>query len=255
MTEHQNNEYQLLMLFKKICEENSLRYWLIGGTLLGAVRHKGFIPWDDDIDVAMPEDDFRKFLSLGCTLPEPYCIQTEANDPFYPFLFAKLCDTSKPFPHSNRKGPMGCYIDIFPFEYCKRPNLLSRFKFNITNIISYVLQIKLEWTEDRPYRNLFARIMYIVFRQQSVERLRKIRTGLLNSIKSKSESDYFVSIAGTYKAECEFYPISWFCTEAQMDFEGQMLQVPCGWHECLTQNYSNYMILPPKNERVARHSK
>ena len=103
--------FRLLRAFSEICEENGLRYFVVGGTLIGAVRHRGFIPWDDDIDVSMPLDDFRKFTELARELPGSFALQSEETDPRYPFVFAKLCDTiTTPWGSistSSRLSPQG----------------------------------------------------------------------------------------------------------------------------------------------------
>lgn len=114
MTEEQSQMFRLLRAFSEICEENGLRYFVVGGTLIGAVRHRGFIPWDDDIDVSMPLDDFRKFTELARELPGSFALQSEETDPRYPFVFAKLCDTRYAYDTGYDNHPMGVYIDIFP---------------------------------------------------------------------------------------------------------------------------------------------
>lgn len=111
---------RLLKIFSAICAEAGLKYWLDGGTLLGAVRHGGFIPWDDDVDVKMPIDDYRRFLALAPDLlPYDIFLQTKETDPAHPASWAKLRDRFSymndpggPFPYSQ-----GIPIDIFPAVY------------------------------------------------------------------------------------------------------------------------------------------
>ena len=92
LEETQDRLFELLVYFDELCRANDLRYWLGYGTLLGAVRHQDFIPWDDDVDVLMPREDYEKLLSLEeCALDEDHCLVSYRNSPF-PFSFTKLCD-------------------------------------------------------------------------------------------------------------------------------------------------------------------
>ena len=116
-------QLHLLYVFDRICKENELTYCLSGGTLLGALRHDGFIPWDDDLDVAMPMSDFRRFLSIAprC-LPKDVILQKPGDEPRSGYRFAKLRDVDSFFfePHSRvpTSAPNGIYLDIFPYEDC-----------------------------------------------------------------------------------------------------------------------------------------
>ena len=111
---------RVLKVFDKVCREAGLRYWLDSGTLLGAVRHGGFIPWDDDVDVKMPIDDYNRFLALAPEeLPYDIFLQTKASDPGHPVSWAKLRDRFSfmddpggPYGYSQ-----GIPIDIFPAVY------------------------------------------------------------------------------------------------------------------------------------------
>ena len=87
----QLEELKILKMFKKICEENDLRYYLLGGTLLGAVRHDGFIPWDDDVDVCMPREDYEKFQKIADKqLEKPYYLRSLENNNDYRYCFARI---------------------------------------------------------------------------------------------------------------------------------------------------------------------
>ena len=88
MNELQKCQFEILKEFIKVCKENNLQYYLVGGTCLGAVRHKGFIPWDDDIDVAMPRKDFNKFVALQDKFPKHLFIQTYKTDKNFIYNYA-----------------------------------------------------------------------------------------------------------------------------------------------------------------------
>ena len=114
---------RLLVIFKafaEVCEKHNLSYFLNGGSCLGAIRHKGFIPWDDDIDVMMPREDYEKFLTLQKEYEgTPYFIQCWKTDPHYIYGYAKLRDSSTTFiedNYVNHRINHGVWIDIFPID-------------------------------------------------------------------------------------------------------------------------------------------
>ena len=109
---------RILMAVDKTCRENQLRYYIWAGTMIGAVRHKGFIPWDDDIDIAMPRPDYERFIAHSKEwLPQPYEFVCAENDPRYPLPFGKVQDASTTLierTHLHYLG--GIYIDVFPID-------------------------------------------------------------------------------------------------------------------------------------------
>ena len=119
MNELQKCQLEILKEFIRICKENNLQYYLVGGTCLGAVRHKGFIPWDDDIDVAMPRKDYDKFITLQDQMKKPYFIQTYKSDKNYIYNFAKVRDSSTTFVENFfacSQMNHGVWIDVLPLD-------------------------------------------------------------------------------------------------------------------------------------------
>lgn len=120
MNELQKKQLEILKEFIRVCEKHHLTYWLIGGSALGAARHQGFIPWDDDIDVGMPRKDYEEYLKLQYEYEgTPYFIQSWRSDPRYMYTFSKLRDSSTTYiesfwacHHYNH----GVWVDIFPFD-------------------------------------------------------------------------------------------------------------------------------------------
>lgn len=120
----------ILVAFDKVCRQHGLRYCICGGTQLGAVRHGGFIPWDDDLDVSMPRPDYERFIAHAAQwLPEPYQFVCAENDPQYPLPFGKIQDTSTTLIERRHLYYLGgCYIDIFPFDGYPSSALLRRWQ-------------------------------------------------------------------------------------------------------------------------------
>ena len=123
---------KLLRVFDDICRKNNLKYWLDGGTLIGAIRHNGFIPWDDDIDVAMLSDDYEKFIEIAQQeLPDDVFLQTRKTDKEYPLYITKLRDKYSTYEEQNvarLNCHKGIFIDIFPMDYIRCPFLQANLK-------------------------------------------------------------------------------------------------------------------------------
>ena len=254
MTDLQKTEFNILVSFISACDRLGLKYYLLGGTLLGAVRHRGFIPWDDDIDVGMLRADYEVFLHEGQKLlPESYFLQTFDTDPDYPQCFAKLRDSGTTFIETSvrhRKINHGVYIDIFPLDYYPEKTVQQR-----------LLRLKL--------RALF-------FRQRSEFYLPEYNKVTLNSLlfgplsralfpttqsivrnmdqtfRSVSESTLVCNYCGAW-GEREIVPANWFANGVYGVFEGLPVRLPAVYDKYLTNIYGDYMQLPPEHKRVAHH--
>lgn len=242
----QKMELEVLQKFHSFCEEHSLTYYLIGGTLLGAIRHKGFIPWDDDIDVVMPRADYEKFIRLFLEKQQeqlPFKLATLANTQNYYQSFAKLFDARFPMiePQIRIPCPLGPWVDIFP---------LDNMSDNYNTAVRFFRYMTL-WRKMRGWKvALFNKLTLKDF----VRRFLALclapfpRTWLISQLDKRAKryagaslSKYVCVVTmGTYGLK-EIMPREWFEGRELHSFEDKQFYIPSGSHHILTNLYGDYM--------------
>lgn len=250
----QLSEYDILLELKKICEQFGLTYYLTAGTLLGAIRHGGFIPWDDDVDVAMPRKDYDRLAELCKTeLPDTLFFQSSETDEHFPYFFSKfrLNGTEVFEPHLEKVDMhKGRYIDIFPLDPCPRRDWAGSVYFKANEVLTcaYVSQVDESFTCG--YKKWY---MKLLFRMSSKLPLAKIRT--LRKWVSQlpgSRTGRLCTVGGIHGYPRETYEAKWFAGTEYKQFETELFPVPSGWDQLLTNMYGNYM-LPPDEADMAGH--
>lgn len=246
-------ELDLLRYFDDFCKKHDLKYFLMYGSLLGAVRHKGFIPWDDDVDVGMPRKDYEKLLSLGDEIKEPYFLQTPYTDDGYFFSFSKL-------RNSNTSGitklfafqriNWGIMIDIFPIDTIEKEKAKERYNL----ILDLVRTNSTVMRASNPYLN-----------ESDKERVRNCHCNdplhnckliqELAMMDSKKQTDYVSNAVFTlYGFDRYIFKREHFKTTIPMRFEGFLFPVPIGYDYILTAIYGDYTIFPPVEKRGLWHN-
>ena len=240
----------------RVCRDNGIKYSLIGGSLLGSVRHRGFIPWDDDMDIAMLRDDFERFVSAceaGGLKPE-FDLQTNTNDKGYVYGHAKvlLKGTSLvQFGHERTSYRKGIFVDIFPFDsipnswvlcqthkyrdyLCKK---LLRQKLNIANDPSWGVKEKIVYRCISVISKLFSKDFLVRILNKNMVRYRG------------SLSEKITNLCGYYGYEKETVPRRLFDSVEECEFEGAVFFRISAYDEYLNHIYGNYMQLPPEEKR------
>lgn len=243
-------QVEILDEIVKICKKNNLNYFLIGGTLLGAVRHQGFIPWDDDLDVAMPRKDYERFISIcKSELSNKYYLQHISTDKKYWQNFAKIRKNNTLFDEKmveNIETHKGIFVDIFPLDNLKKINIFFKAKWSIIkNLEEFALYYRGIKNKEEINHFLFCKI-FSVF---GLKNILKFCDFFLKTQTNK-ETEFLVSYAGTYSRGKEVYKREWFFPARKIEFENKKYSCPNNNDAILSQVYGDYMTLPPVENRV-----
>lgn len=241
---------------KNVLEENDLPYYIVGGTLLGAVRHKGFIPWDDDIDISLPRPAYDRFIrDANKLLPPHYRLESFVQNNNYQHLFAKVYDTRTTMIE-NFTQPLvrGVYIDIFPLD-----GITSNTRHHKVQIKKMRLYIKIYrriFTTKVRSRSFYKRLSHqiiaplvrLFFTKESILRM-------VNNLSQQvpwSDAEYIVNYFGAWRMK-EVQPKSWYEKRRRYIFDGFEVWGPNEYDKVLTKLYGDYMQLPPKEKRCSHH--
>lgn len=250
-------ELDILKKVAKICNDNNLRYCLASGTLLGAVRHKGFIPWDDDIDINMPRADYMRFLDImDKNKYENLKAVSLYNSEDYPYNFSKVIDTRTVLIEDDITGrkEIGVYIDIFPMdglpsdiESSNKHYKKIRF-YNTLRGLSVSKFVKSsKWYKTVP-RFLLYKLSRAIGHRAILKRVDKI------AMKYDFDKCEFAGVAVAGYGARERIHRDGFAKFINMQFEDGYFNAPAGYEEYLSSLYGDYMKLPPEEKRVTHHN-
>ena len=245
-------EMEILREIDRICRAHGLTYFLSCGTLLGAVRHKGFIPWDEDMDVMMPREDYERFLQIAPReLGKKFMLDDYLQNPKYfnPFAKVRNCNTLFAIRAlKNYTGPQGLWIDIFPMDYTRElglPDTARRErKINICRAILCIKQNIFDWSKVSKFRRAVYPLLRLVPTGMLWKWMKKIHTGY------SGEKKMFVLYGPDYSNERLTMPVEWFYPAKEVPFEDGSFFVPANSDAVLTQIYGDYMKIPPKDKQV-----
>ena len=251
-------ELDMLKAFISCCELLKLDYYLIGGTALGAVRHGGFIPWDDDIDVGMRRRDYEIFVKYGQQyLPNYYFIQTRETDPAILINYAKIRDSRTTFIESSQKKfaiNHGIFIDIFPLDYF--PEDTNRQLEIKKQLRQLNLRIRQEYTLPKGNRDSILKEIgrtlageLLKLKYKDIKRVLEIKEAIITSC---SNGTFLVNYSGAY-GEKEVIQDEWLGQGSEAKFEGETVIIPSMYDTYLTHIYGDYMKLPAEEKRVSHH--
>ncbi|MCD7860258.1 MAG: LicD family protein [Firmicutes bacterium] len=250
-------ELSILDNFIEVCNVLGLRYFIVQGTLIGAIRHKGFIPWDDDIDVGMFRKDYDVFVENARQyLPENIFLQTHGTDPGYMHSFAKLRNSDTTFIELSCKNidmNHGIYIDIFPFDYYPdnrlagiwydARKLLIRYRvrenYYIPSDSNPSVKNSIRWILKRISKILYPTIEIALKKQEYMYRSVPLSKRLINN--------------GSPWGNKERIPVEWMDNTVTVQFESFSVEAPQDYDSYLRNVYGDYMKMPPEEKRIPHH--
>lgn len=252
----QLTELEILRELDRVCRKHNLRYYIVGGTLIGAVRHKGFIPWDDDIDVSMPRKDFNKLCKIAKEeFSGDYFLQTRKTDKKCYFYYAKLRKSGTYFGEDKfEHTPIhkGIFMDIFPLDHIPECKLLQKLYFRLFSCLTGFICSK-EKTTEFLYKNMSLpfivtfRLIQCILPKCFFLGLRNLLGKISNTFSSKKN---LASLSGFHGYPMEIAPEKWWGDGCDIEFEGLAVRAPSEYKTLLSHMFGDFMELPPEEERI-----
>ena len=252
----QLTELEILKELVRVCRKHNLRYYIVGGTLIGAARHGGFIPWDDDIDVSMPRKDFDKLCKIAKEeFGENYFLQTRKTDKKCYFHYAKLRKNGTYFGEDKFEHTAlhkGIFMDIFPLDYIPDNKALQKIFFRGFSCLTGFICSK-EKTSEFLYKNMSLpfivsfRLLQCILPKCLLLSLRSLLAKLSRGLSKKK---LLASLSGFHGYPMEISPENWWGEGCDIEFEGITVKAPSQYKTLLTHMFGNFMELPPEEERI-----
>ncbi|WP_051986409.1 LicD family protein [Clostridium amazonitimonense] len=256
LEEAQDIMLSILKEVHSICQKYGLTYFITDGTLLGAVRHKGFIPWDDDLDIAMPRNDYEIFKEIAREeLSKEFFMQTVDTDPNY-----DLYNIPLKIRHNNsilletgeekKNYHNGIYIDIFAIDRVPDTKLKRKIQKNLSKILLN-MKMKISFEDGINPKSIIRCILQLIGKIIPYKLIRKILYSTLKWSKQSRLPLFYYGVDLTFDNEFkeeEIFPLK------SMEFEGESFWAPNNPHALLTRTYGDYMELPPEDKREQHSS-
>lgn len=259
--ETQKISLNILKIITDICEKEELRYYLIYGTLIGAVRHNNYIPWDDDVDIMMPRVDYELFLKYMDSHKEDYDYLKVFNRntcPEYPYMITRVSDDRYYIDMENERNyGMGVFVDIYPYDGLG-DTIEEALKFGMKGdrLSSLCYQATRERclveTTTSKIRKLI-KFPVFVFAKLCGKDLFQSRLEKLAGVKAYDKSKYVGCIVWLSGGEKDIFKREWFDEYIYMQFGDYEFRVPKEYDRVLRHIYGDYMQLPPEKDRVGHH--
>lgn len=256
-------QLDMLIEFDRICKANNLKYQLFAGSLLGAIRHNGFIPWDDDVDVAMLRSDYEKFLDICNDYLSPdYFLQTYETDPNYHRQFARLRKNNTKYLQQGYKDldiHHGIFIDIFPMDNVKPFSFVGRIHLWLCHFLVYGVTYSMNKSRCYSAKNpliKYIRLLLHYFTKLFPKRfLFKLADSILCMFNNQ-ETGYVGCLTDSDSIEKYYNFIvkkDTFYDLIEWEFEGHKFPIPREYDYVLTNNYGDYMTPPPPEKQKPHH--
>lgn len=242
-------QIEMLKYIHKVCKENNIKYTLIAGSLIGAIRHKGMIPWDDDIDIILMRDEYQKLIKVLKESNHPkYKLMYDEPDYYYPF--PKLVDTTTTLKEGTLRKieGYGLFIDIFEYHYIPNNKLLQKFHYKMLNLKKkFINGWFYEFIPNNIDHKLLRKIRRVISNKLGSKKILEIYKKECNKMKKKT--NYVLSNWNAYSFEKDVQLAKNFEEYIEVDFDGIKAMITKNYDKVLRTTFGDYMQLPPKEER------
>lgn len=246
-------QLEILEIIDRVCNEHNISYSLYAGTLLGAVRHQGFIPWDDDLDICMERSEYDRFLEVwGCAHPEGYLLQNKDNTPTFTQSFSKIRKEHTAFVQYEWEAGRyhtGIFVDIFPID--RMPEGMVKRRVFQWRCMQYLLLTR-EFIPPKgnKLQKLVSHFILLAVPAGNRPRRRHKLLQLITADQDPRHHTVATEMLSTMKAPL---PPDLFDRYERLSFENGHYMCFSLWREYLVEKFGDYQTLPPMEERIWRH--
>lgn len=248
---------EIALEIKRICEKHDIKFFLIGGSLLGAVRHQGFIPWDDDMDIGFLRDDYQHFIQICAEELSDRFFLVTSDEAKYGLPYAKVM--LKNTTLLERGAPdLDCgdsiYVDIFPIDRFPEGSVHQKIHLLLTSFYKYALLVKCRYPAVMRNRKSINQILVATFSRFVSKKFIVNMLDRLLALYNKKSTSYFYNSGSAYAYGKEIFPAASLEGDlAYLQFCGYIFPCPSNYEKVLELLYGDYMQLPPEDKRYNRH--